>query len=115
MTLENKIIQRYRLHFPNETLREVSQKTGIQITRVFRLFNGKKMKVSELEAFEAVIQGKKFENQSFNRLNRIAEEASSLLTHDEMDKITDYIERKLTNKKFSRTYINYVFNDAIIA
>jgi hypothetical protein len=115
MTLQNKTIHRYRLFFPQETLREVSARTGIQITRVFRLFNGKTMKVGELEAFETAISDKLAENPNFSRLSSIVEEASFLLTNDEIGRIADYLERKVTNKKYSRTYIRPLFEDAIIA
>jgi hypothetical protein len=115
MSLQNKTIQRYRLFFPQETLREVSARTGIQITRVFRLFNGKTMKVGELEAFEKAINDKIAENPNFARLNYIVEEASSLLTNDELGRLADYLERKVTNKKFTRTYIRPLFEDVSIA
>ncbi len=115
MTLQNKTIQRYRLFYPQETLREVSARTGIQITRVFRLFNGKPMKVGELEAFEKVINDKIAENPSYSRLNHVVEEAASLLTNDEIAKVADYLERKVTNKKYSRTYIRPLFDDVSIA
>lgn len=115
MSLQNKTIQRYRLFFPQETLREVSVRTGIQITRVFRLFNGKQMKVGELEAFEKAITEKLAENPSYSRLNDMVEEASSLLTNEEIARIADYIERKVMNKKYSRSYIRPIFDDADIA
>ena len=115
MTLQNKTIQRYRQYFPQETLREVSARTGIQITRVFRLFNGKTMKVGELEAFEKAINVKIAENPSFNRLHHVLDEAAGLLTNDELAKMADYFERKVINKKYSRTYIRPLFQDASIA
>lgn len=115
MSLQNKTIQRYRLFFPQETLREVSARTGIQITRVFRLFNGKAMKVEELEAFETVISNKLAENPNYSRLIKIVEEASLLMTNEEIGRVTDYIERKVTNKKYTRTYIRPLFEDASIA
>lgn len=115
MTLQNKTIQRYRLFFPQETLREVSARTGIQITRVFRLFNGKPMRVGELEAFENAVNIKLAENPNFARLNTLVEEASTLLTNDEIGKIADYLERKVSNKKYCRTYIRPSLEDASIA
>lgn len=115
MSLQNKIISRYRLFYPNQTLREVSARTGIQITRVFRLFNGKPMKVGELEAFEKAITDKMAENPDFSRLHHAVEEASSLLTNDEIGRIADYLERKVANKRFSRTYIRPLFEDVSIA
>jgi hypothetical protein len=115
MTLQNKIIQRYRLFYPQETLREASERTGIQITRVFRLFNGKTMKVSELEAFESAINKKVAESPQYSRLNNIVEEALSIFTNEELSKVADHIERRVANKKYSRTYIRPLFEDASIA
>lgn len=115
MSLQNKTIQRYRLFFPQETLREVSARTGIQITRVFRLFNGKTMKVGELEAFEKAVSDKLAETPNYSRLNRLVEEASLLLTNEEVGRIADYMERKISNKRFTRTYIQPLFDDASIA
>lgn len=115
MTLQNKTIDRYRLFFPNQTLRQVSAHTGIQITRVFRLFSGRPMKVEELEAFEKVIHLKIAENPNFARLNSTLEEASSLLTNAELGRVADYLERKVANKKYQRTYIRPLFDGVSIA
>ena len=115
MNLQNRTLQRYRQFFPQETLREISGKTGIQITRVFRLFNGKTMKVGELEAFEKIIAAKIAESPCYSRLNSSLEEASALLTNEELGKLADYVERKLVVKRFGRTYIRSVSQNAIIA
>ena len=115
MSLQDKTIQRYRLFFPQETLRQISERTGIQITRVFRLLNGKPMKLGEFEAFEGAVQMKLNENRSFGRLNSLLEEASSLLTNDELSRLADYVERKIENKKYTRTYLQPLFDAAVIA
>lgn len=115
MNLQNKTIERYRLFFPRETLRVTSERTGIQITRLFRLFGGKAMRVQELESFEKVINEKIAENPNYSRLNYVVEEAAALLTNDELGKIADYLERKVANKKFARTYIRPLFQDISIA
>lgn len=115
MNLQHRTIERYRLFFPNQTLRQVSVHTGIQITRVFRLLNGRTMKVNELEAFEKAIQLKIAENPDFARLNSSIEEASSLLTNEELGRVADYIERKIANKRYQRTYIRPLFDDVSIA
>lgn len=115
MTLQEKTLQRYRQLFPNQPLREVSARTGIQITRVFRLFNGKVMKVGELEAFEKAISDKLAENPGFERLNTILEEASALMTNDELTKLAEYISRKVSAKTFSRGFYKPTYQSAIIA
>lgn len=115
MTLQEKTLQRYRLLFPNQPLREVSARTGIQITRVFRLFNGKVMKVGELEAFEKAINEKMAENPSFSKLSSLMDDASSMLTNEELTKLSEYVARKLSAKSFSRGYVKSNYESAIIA
>ena len=115
MSLQNKTIQRYRLFFPEETLREVSARTGIQITRVFRLFNGKPMKLGEFEAFERAINHKMSQNPNYSRLSLLSEEASSHLSNAEAGKIADYIERKIANKKLALSCYPLTAEDASIA
>jgi hypothetical protein len=115
MSLQIKTLNRYRQIFPNDTLREISTRTGIQITRVFRLFNGKTMKVGELEALEQVITEKLKENPALHRLNEVIEEASSLMTNDELKKIVEHIERKNASKLLSRTYIRTINTNIGIA
>ncbi len=51
MSLQKKILQQYRVLYPHQSLRDISKKTGIQLTRVFRLFNGAPMKLNEYEVF----------------------------------------------------------------
>jgi hypothetical protein len=115
MTLQEKTLKKYRQLFPNETLRETSARTGIQITRVFRLFNGKTMKVGELEAFEAVIAAKIAENPSYSRLTSTVEAASAILTNEELSKIAEWISRKVLAKNYGRSYFNANLDSAVIA
>lgn len=44
---QTKLIQLYRKKFPHESFRKMSKKTGIQISRLFRVFNGHEMRLSE--------------------------------------------------------------------
>ena len=53
--LQQIIIEKYRKAYPKDTLKEISKKTKIQYTRVFRIFNGSEMKISEYQAFEKAI------------------------------------------------------------
>ncbi len=114
MSLQKKTINRYRHFFPEDTLREVSARTGIQITRIFRLFNGKNMKVAELEAFQNIIDLKLSENKNLKRVENALDEAYSILTNEELYKIANYIERKVVARSYSRYHLNS-FKDAIIA
>lgn len=113
MSSQQKIINRYRQIYPNETLRETSARTGIQITRVFRLLSGKRMRVEELEAFEKAINSKLAENPGHHRLTSLLEEASAVLGPDELARITDYVERKILGRRYSRQYGEYFAQNAI--
>lgn len=68
--LQTSIISKYQTNFPKETLNKTSQKTGIQITRVFRLFNGSEMKVSEYEAFERALSSSTTKQNDFMNLSK---------------------------------------------
>ena len=64
--LQESILNEYKLHFPHDTLRDIAEKTDIQITRIFRLFNGSSMKLGEYETFKAQLP-KKYTSE-FNKL-----------------------------------------------
>lgn len=105
MTLQKKTIQRFRQLFPQETLKGISERTDIQITRVFRLLNGKPMRVEELEAFENAINSKLGENSNYQKLQSLMEEATSFLSNEDLGKINSYIERKLSLERLGRVYM----------
>ena len=52
MSVQSIVLKQFNELYPEAKLREISEKTGIQITRVFRILNGAEMKVSELESFQ---------------------------------------------------------------
>ncbi len=106
MNKQQITIQRYRQLFPQETLRETSIRTNIQITRVFRLLNGKPMKVKELEAFEKIIQQKVAEKPEMAKLKSLMDEAFAILSEYELNKINDYISRKNYLKKNSNLVVS---------
>lgn len=57
-SLQKKTLDEYKRIFPKDSLKIISKKTNIQITRVFRIFNGSEMKVKELESFLEVLGNK---------------------------------------------------------
>lgn len=107
MNLQQKTLNRYRQIFPNESLRETSARTGIQVTRIYRLFQGKQMKVKELETFETIITNRLKESPLQMKLNDLLETASYTLTAAEMEKIIDWIERKSVARSYARFYVGH--------
>jgi hypothetical protein len=55
VSIQQSLINRYKKVFPEDTFKNISKKTNIQQTKVFRIFNGAEMKISELEALEEVM------------------------------------------------------------
>lgn len=114
-TLEKEIIRRYRQVFPNDTLKMISEKTGIQITRVFRIMNGKPMKVRELELFESILNLECKENKNLTEIERLTKLASSTLSIKELEHIIAFIERKIQNVELKRLPSLFTETDNLIA
>ncbi len=97
MLLQKKIISEYKELYPKHTLQKISNHTGIQITRVFRIMNGQEMKLSEYQAFQEAIH-KKQDNQNGEFL-KLIEESLFLLSSESIQEIKIGLMRKLSLKK----------------
>jgi predicted transcriptional regulator len=93
MDLQRCVLKTFKEYYGNLTIREIAALTGIQYTRVFRLFNGSEMKLGEYEAFKRLNDVKGLENQ---RVFELAQLAANRLTRSALDEIENLIERKLT-------------------
>ena len=58
MKLQKTILNQYMLLNNKPTLKKISEDTGIQLTRIFRLFNGSTMKLMEFEVFNKKVKEK---------------------------------------------------------
>jgi hypothetical protein len=58
---QQKVISLYKEMYPQDTIKTISLKTSIQQTRVFRIFNGAEMKISEFEKLERLVINKNLE------------------------------------------------------
>ena len=92
MSLQNRVLNDYRLAYPNYSLRETAALTGIQLTRVFRLLNGSAMKLEEYERFSRVTY--KLPTQT-SYADKIIREALSRFSEAETGKLVEIIEKKL--------------------
>lgn len=71
MSLQQEIFNQYYSAYPKSTLRSIAERTGMSISRVFRLINGHEMKLKEYEKLREAVcseQKKPFENDE--RLER---------------------------------------------
>lgn len=102
--MQNYVLKRYLELYPNHTLKETAEKTGIQITRVFRILNGAEMKVSELEAFQILTEGNS--SNSYHFIN-IAKKCLEVLSQESIEKINFEMQMLLNIKEQARTYKNF--------
>jgi hypothetical protein len=95
MTLQEKVIKTYQRHYPKHSLRQISHHTGIQLTRVFRLFNGSPMKLEEYERFKEVLELSESEIKSDSLLVTTAKELQKTLNENSVRKVMDFMIKQI--------------------
>lgn len=80
MSEQSELIQAYKRKFPEETYKQTANKLNVQVTRVFRIFNGYEMRLSEyhkirnlvgLSEFESTSQDDKLKSKLWQLLKRM--------------------------------------------
>ena len=99
MKEQKELLQRFMKLFNQPTLQEISNQTGIQITRVFRIMNFAPMKFSEYLIFKNLIDLKICPD---NSLAMALDQSLNELSIDTIDDIKQQIERKLQLKKWPK-------------
>lgn len=87
MMNQQQLIQRFKEQFPTWTFKQIAQKTGLNTSRVFRLFNGQEMKVSEYMAIERLLDRSLLEQKVLL--------CSDKLPPEQLEKISSVMERYL--------------------
>lgn len=110
MNLQQAVLNRYQTVFPDDSLRTISSKTQIQLTRVFRLMNGSEMKLREYEAFNNVInnEGNFTETNSYIKLSR---ECLSTLPESKLKQLERQMLYALKLNKQTKQNITYSSNE----
>ena len=90
MQLQETLIKKYRKIYPNYPFRKISEQTGIQQTRLFRIFNGQEMKLSEYETFRSIL-AKNGNYASFDFNNHITKNLKQL-TPEQLENIDNEIQ-----------------------
>lgn len=96
MDLQMTILNQYMLLNNKPTLKQISQDTGIQLTRVFRLFNGSTMKLSEYQVFNRRVKEKMGLTDG---LEAIAFECSMKLSPEAIKDLEVFLKRKIETWK----------------
>lgn len=107
MYLQEKVLKQYFTLMKNPTFKEMASDTGIQVTRIFRLFNKAPMKLEEFQIFEKRV--KDLSGMS-STLEEMAYECSISLGSEAVKDLEQYLLRKLELWKLKQ--INAYYNDA---
>jgi len=91
MELQKTILGQYMLINKDPTLKKIAEDTGIQMTRIFRIFNGSPMKLCEYQTFQKRIREKMGLSDS---LEAIAFDCSLKLSPEAIKEIETYLLRK---------------------
>lgn len=92
MELQKIILGQYVLLNDEPTLKKIAEDTGIQITRVFRLFNGSVMSLLEYQIFQQKVKEKMGLTHT---LEAIAFDCSLKLSPQAIKEIEVYLSRKI--------------------
>lgn len=101
--LQDAIILSYKEKYPTDKLRHISEKTSIQITRVFRILNGSEMKISEYEAFENCLGDAEKHTDILDDLKSILSEVS----HDKKSFLKLMIQKEILKLKIAQKTKGY--------
>jgi len=104
MKLQDHILRSYRKNFPEHTLKEIAEATGLQITRVFRILNGSEMKVSEFEAFQKALESKSYSSLHFITT---AKKCLQLLSEETLQTLNNEMLLKISIKKQSKFFSSF--------
>lgn len=99
MDLQKTILNQYMLLNGKPTLKKISEDTGIQLTRVFRILNGSTMKLSEYQVFNRRVKEKMGLTEG---LEAIAFECSLKLSADAIKDLEVFLKRKIETWKLSQ-------------
>ena len=99
MELQKTILNQYMLLNNKPTLKRISEDTGIQLTRIFRLLNGSTMKLKEFEVFNKKVKEKMGLTDG---LEAIALECSLKLSADAILDLEIFLKRKIALWKLTQ-------------
>ena len=104
--IQEQILNEYKNKFPNDGLKEISLKTNIQLTRVFRLFNGSEMKLKEYEAFKNIIVDNKE-----SRFASLANTCELSLSQNKLNTLMAYMKLAIKSHELLSSTPSYIAQD----
>lgn len=103
MNLQKLTLNYVRQAYPGITLREIATQTGLDQTRVFRIFKGHEMKLSEYQVLNTFIEMKGRKN-SVLKLQHLIDESLEILGDQTLDEIFRLIDRKIQTAKIKSNH-----------
>lgn len=91
------VLNKYAQAKGKQTLREISQDTGINTSRLFRLMNGYEMKISEYQIFERKLE--EYEFGEHQRVLELMKHCLSSLESPTIEEIEKILHTKVKLKK----------------
>jgi GTP cyclohydrolase FolE2 len=95
MQLQQKILRDYRKCFPHDTLKEMNQRTGIQMSRIFRIMNGLEMKVTEYENIQQAISQEKMGKRNYHRVHTICRYLAQEENQAKLNEIFSFLDYQM--------------------
>jgi len=115
MQLQQKILRDYRKCFPQDTLKEMNQRTGIQMSRIFRIMNGMEMKVTEYENMVQAISQEKLGKRNYHRVHTICRYLSQEDNQNKLNEIFSFLDYQMElyriDKQSSSKNHSHQFNE----
>lgn len=96
MDYQKSILTAFRQQYQDLTFKQMGDLTGIQSTRMFRLYNGYEMRLSEYEILEKLLRGPQ---HSLNRWQNMIQEILGLSSAQEARELELSLERLIYKKR----------------
>ncbi|EQC49629.1 hypothetical protein [Bacteriovorax sp. DB6_IX] len=91
MKHQDELLNQFKKRLVDYTYKQISSQTGIQMTRVFRIFNGYEMKVSEYFALKEMLE----EKNEAKDFDHIIEKCRMQLSDSSLKEIEMVCKKKL--------------------
>ena len=102
MNLQETVLTKFKAAYPGLSLKEVAELTGIQVTRVFRIFNGSEMKLKEFEVLEKILQERNESGETFVQFQKVMNSFYNSATHGELQELMTELSHSLSVKSILR-------------
>jgi len=106
--LQKIVWEKYHQLFPNQTLKEIADTTGLNLTRIFRIRQGQEMKLSEFEKIQKIIHAS-ITSKKENQLNQIFQDCINNLSQKS---INDLETKMKSLMRFHYLNSNHIINNS---